>query len=212
MPVVVDYLGGLLGEAALAFGAASGIAHGIGERERFSASGWEKAPKPRQEGQPQGKAVRIGHAGMNKSLTVKEFEVLCSARGGKRLMVIGGRQIGDMIEDHRKISAEAAFAHVGAPSQIPDLHRGRHFLQKRSEPAARAAREIKDLKPKADEAAKREVDLDKLMKRMSEHSQKMEKINTSLEHQYEEWVDRDGRPLSIRRTPPANGMSDWRSR
>jgi hypothetical protein len=49
-PVIADYLGGLVGEAVIAFGAASGISHAVGEAERFDAGGWHKWPAPREEG------------------------------------------------------------------------------------------------------------------------------------------------------------------
>ena len=42
-PILLDYVGGLVGLGALAFGIVSGIAHGIGERDRFKAlSDWRK--------------------------------------------------------------------------------------------------------------------------------------------------------------------------
>ena len=46
-PIVADYLGGLIGFACAAFGAVSGLSHGIGERQRFDTSSWSSRPKPR---------------------------------------------------------------------------------------------------------------------------------------------------------------------
>ncbi len=48
-PVIADYLGGLIGQAALAFGAVSGILQGVLERERFDAHHWHNEPKPVEE-------------------------------------------------------------------------------------------------------------------------------------------------------------------
>ena len=41
-PIIADYIGGLIGLAAVAFGVASGIAHGVGIYERFNAGQWDK--------------------------------------------------------------------------------------------------------------------------------------------------------------------------
>ena len=41
-PILLDYVGGMVGLGALAFGIVSGIAHGIGERDRFDARSWHK--------------------------------------------------------------------------------------------------------------------------------------------------------------------------
>ena len=44
-PVVADGVGGLAALATIAFGASSGICHGVAEKERFNASDWAKPPK-----------------------------------------------------------------------------------------------------------------------------------------------------------------------
>jgi hypothetical protein len=58
-PIILDYLGGLLGSAAIAFGVASGKAHGIGERERFDVRDWHKPPRKKDPEQKFGRTQRI---------------------------------------------------------------------------------------------------------------------------------------------------------
>ena len=49
-PILLDYVGGLVGLGALAFGIVSGIAHGIGERDRFDARSRHKPePQPTED-------------------------------------------------------------------------------------------------------------------------------------------------------------------
>jgi len=45
-PIVADCVGGLAAQAIVAFGAVSGIAHGLASKERFDASSWDKPRKP----------------------------------------------------------------------------------------------------------------------------------------------------------------------
>ena len=56
-PILLDYVGGLVGLGALAFGIVSGIAHGIGERDRFDARSWHKPPKQPSTKRPFGRTV-----------------------------------------------------------------------------------------------------------------------------------------------------------
>ncbi|GKY89450.1 hypothetical protein STA1M1_33190 [Sinisalibacter aestuarii] len=204
-PIISDYLGGLVGEAAVAFGAVSGLAHGIGERERFSASGWEKPPAPR-DGQKGGSQKRVSVPGLNRSLSVPEFEVMCSARGGKRLLVCPDRKvcpngIGDMIADTKRVAAHEALTHLATIAAVPDQRRADHFLEHRVKEVDRNARQVKNLKPKKEEAEQRGVDLERLLVRLADHSDKIGKMRSAFEHMHEEKKDRPhrARPVCPRR-------------
>jgi hypothetical protein len=70
-PIVADYLGGLVGGAALAFGVVSGVAHGINERGRFDASSWHKPPPQRADDTRFGRPTRISIPGLNRSVTLE---------------------------------------------------------------------------------------------------------------------------------------------
>jgi O6-methylguanine-DNA--protein-cysteine methyltransferase len=58
IPVVADYVGGLPGLGALAFGAVGGIAHGVTVNQSFRVSSWRRPPKEDEE-RSGGMAVRV---------------------------------------------------------------------------------------------------------------------------------------------------------
>lgn len=43
VPIIADHMGGLAGQALLAFGAVGGLSHGVTLKERFNANSWVKA-------------------------------------------------------------------------------------------------------------------------------------------------------------------------
>lgn len=189
-PVVADCLGGLVGQAALAFGAVSGIAPGIGERERFDARNWHKPPEPTEENTPFGRAVRVPVPGLDKSMTIKELDVLASARSGRRLCGCGDRTCcphgyASMLEDPRGHAARSQIKSIRDLEAVPDLRRESYFLGGPMTEADRRGREIIALRPLAAEAERRGVKLDELMKRLTKHSQRTEKLRASLEHLHE---------------------------
>ena len=213
-PIVADYLGGIVGEAAIAFGAVSGVAHGIGERERFETSGWEKPPRKPEDGFG-GRAKRITLAGLNRSFTLSEFELLCSARGARQLLVGADRSrfpngVQDMLKDPKGYVASEALRHVEELAGVPDLRRGQHFLEGRMTEVARTARRVKDLKPPKDKAAEKKIDLDKLMKRLNDHSTKTDKLHSSFEHLHADLMERAGRAQAVTRAAPAQGVQGRR--
>ena len=189
-PLIADQLGGLPGLIAMAFGAVSGIAHGIGERERFDVSAWYKPPPERNDDEPFGRAVRIGIPGLGRSATIKELELLASTRGGRKLVACGDRKcclhgLKDMLDDPRRHAAYQAFSQVGALERVPLLSREHFFLNGPMAEADRLAREIKKLKPSESDAQLHEIDPHRLMKRFHEHSRKIEKLRTTLERIHE---------------------------
>lgn len=193
-PIIADHLGGLPALAAMTFGAVSGVAHGIGERERFDARSWHKPPPARKAGDEFGRAVRIGIPGLGKTGTIKELELLASAKGGRRLVACGDRYccqhgLKDMINDPRRHAAYQAIKPVQALEEVPALSREHYFLNGPMLDADRLARGIKQLKPSETEAQRRDIDLDKLMKRYHDHSRKLEQLRTTLEKVHESRSD-----------------------
>ncbi len=83
-PIVADGVGGLAAVAVAAFGAAGGISHGLGEKERFAAGDWNKPPVPRGGGG--GREKRLLVPGLDRLLSVKQVEMLMAAEGGRRLL------------------------------------------------------------------------------------------------------------------------------
>ncbi|MFC7691821.1 hypothetical protein ACFQY5_21840 [Paeniroseomonas aquatica] len=187
-PVIADHLGGLPGQAAVAFGGVSGIAQGIGERERFDTGDWHKPAKPRPDDAKFGRAVRLSIPGLNRTLTRSELDVLASAKNGRRICGCADRACckhgyDSMVTDPRGHAARQFFNSIAKLEAVPDLRRETYFLS-HDGPMAKAdrtAREIKALRPDAAEAARHNVDPEALMKRLADHSRTTEKICTTLE-------------------------------
>ena len=190
-PIIADYLGGLVGQAALGFGVISGLGKGVSERERFEAREWHKPPpKDEDGGGGFGRATRFTIPDLYRSVTLPEMNVLSGARGGKRVCGCGDRsccQNGytDMLADHRGHASRQMFRSIEAIEKVPDLLRGHSFLNGQMANAVRKAREIQSLRPSAAEAERHGVNLDDLMKRMTAHSRKMDKTQASLQNLYD---------------------------
>lgn len=214
-PIVADYLGGVVGEAAISFGTISGIAHGIAERERFNTTGWEKPPRETESGFG-GRATRVPLGVVNRSFNVAEFELLCLARGGRRLLLGNDRSrtsggVQEVLRDPRGFAAQEVTRHLETLSGVPDLHRGQHFLDRRMAEVARTARSVKDLKPPQEKAKEKNIDLDKLMTRLNDHSSKTDKLQSALERQHEELKERAGRAMAVTRASAGSEARGWRS-
>jgi hypothetical protein len=185
-PVIIDHLDGLLGQAVLAFGAASGLAHGIAERNQFDARSWHKDPPPRDESSGFGRKTYISIPGLGRTVSKQELEYLASARGGKS--VVGCQDtccahgVVDMLNDPRRHAARQEFACVEALSKVPDLSREQFFLDKPMRDAERVSRTVKDLKPSQKEAERLMVDWESLDDRLKEHHKKIGKLSDALTH------------------------------
>ncbi|HWA18310.1 MAG TPA: hypothetical protein VG757_04885 [Devosia sp.] len=189
-PIIADYLGGNVAIAALAFGAVSGIAHGIGERERFDARSWHKPPPEKKPEAKGGRAVRIHVAGLDRAVTIPELEVMASARGGRGLVCCNDRSccahgMQDTLGDPRQHAAYQSLASVRDIAAVPDLKREQHFLSGRMADLDRQARLIKELKFPVEEARARKVNADDLTRRLTTHSKQLEKMRLSLEDLHE---------------------------
>jgi hypothetical protein len=214
-PLIADYLGGLVGTAALAFGVVSGVAHGINERERFDAADWHKPPTKVAEDKRFGPATRIAIPGLNRSFKVGELELLSKARGGRRLVSCSDpnccpRGLPDMIAEPRRHAAHQVFRELGQLQGIPDLKREHHFLNGAMTIAERLAREIKNLKPPASEATQRGIDPTKLMARLSDHSRRTEQLHSALLELHDQRGDQIPRARSVqsRETKPETIRKD----
>lgn len=184
-PLVVDYLGGLVGEATLALGAASGIAHGIGESERFDARRWHKPPKERDPERRGGRAKRVSVAAINRSFSVPEYRTLLSARGAKRLLIpdsygAGLKTAADVIHDPKISTSQQAVKNFEELKSVPDAHRATHFMKTRLETAVEQAKQVKNLAPRVEVAKKNGIDIEKLMGRMNEHSKNLQRQSNAL--------------------------------
>lgn len=194
-PVIADYVGGLIGLAAVAFGASSGIAHGVGEYERFNAGQWDKPRQKKEDGGGGGRTIRVVIPGLDKSVTRKELEILANARGGHRLVVCGERECclhgrEDMTKNWRAHFQNQRFRQTRSLELVPDLRRIRHFLDTYMAEADRLARQVKNLK----------IDDKNLTLRLEKHSHLVEMRRTVLENLQEIRGDSPPRaPAAVRR-------------
>jgi hypothetical protein len=186
-PIIIDHLDGLLGQAILAFGAASGLAHGIMERNQFDARAWHKDPEPRDEDSEFGRTTYVPIPGLGRSLKRNELEYLSTARGGKRAVgcqdVCCAHGVTNMISDTRQHAARQAFAAVEVFAPIPDHNREQFFLEKPLRDTERIARTIKDLRPSLKDAARLGIDekgAASLAKRLTEHHGRVLKLSDTL--------------------------------
>lgn len=206
-PIFADHLGGLTGLAALAFGTVSGIAHGIIERERFDASDWHKAPPPRADDASFGRAVRISIPGLNRSATLKELELLATAKGGRRMVGCGDptcRPCGypEMTNDPRRHVEFQAFKAIDRLEGVPDLRREHFFLNGPMTEADRIGRQLRGLKLPAAEAAKYGINPTELMKRLGDHSRKLEQLLSVFERRHESRGDDSHRARPVKSRSP----------
>jgi hypothetical protein len=176
-PIVADYLGGLISLAAVSFGAISGFAEGIGERERFDAREWDKPPMIRGDDHTFGQTKRIAITDFGRTVTATELQKLYEAKGGRRLVACGNRDccphgLPDMLRNPKRHSVYQRQAQIRESETTPDLNRAQHFLDGAMIRANRLAWQIKELRT-SDE---------KLMNRLVQHSRRMEKLRLMLEH------------------------------
>ncbi|HEX8654924.1 MAG TPA: hypothetical protein VF693_06865 [Allosphingosinicella sp.] len=194
--VVLDYVGGLTAHAALAFGAASGLARGLGNQERFDASDWQKFPQPRSaDDQNSGPAKRVRIFGLDRSLTIPELMSLAKARNGHRLVVCSDRDcchrgLEGMVADRKGHYAVQEAKLLRELESVPEPKRTEHFLSHELAIADRTARQIKDIKPLESELKPRKGQTatqaaQKLTERLVAWARRNEKTRSVLENLHE---------------------------
>ena len=174
VPVVADGVGGLVGVAIAAFGAAGGICHGVAEKERFDASDWAKPPQTGGGGRE--KRVLIG--GLDRLLSVKQVDVLMAAQGAKPLLSCHDRTccpngLSDTLKDPKAHYLRQRARQIQELSAVPEARRSQHFLEKELATAERVARSAAKLKA-LDEG------LSKLLQRSSNRLEKMHEVLDAL--------------------------------
>ena len=192
-PIILDYAGGLTGEALISMNVVSGIAHGIGERGSFNVSGWDKAPrKPEEDEERQGgRASRVDVPAFGRSFTIPEMETLLSAKGAKSLLVPTDKRIlpngpSDLRSDVRRLNALEAERRMDIIEATPTLKRPEAFAEVRMKEADQAARKAARLTPSAKVAATHKVDLDKLRARLATTADMIGKLRDVYVAQAEE--------------------------
>jgi len=128
-PAVIDHVGGVVGRALLAFGVASGIAHGLDEHMRFDATPWGRPVKDEEDDDQRrgGGAKRVSVPLLDRTLTAPELNALARAKGGYNLMVCQDRNccrsLEDMIANARRHSIGQESRAMESLNRVPDLMR-----------------------------------------------------------------------------------------
>jgi len=154
-PIVADGVGGLVGVAAAAFGAAGGICHGVAEKERFSAADWHKPPK----GGGGGREKRVLVEGLDRLLSLKQMEALMAAPNARRHLSCGDprccpRGLDDTLKNPKAHYLRQRHGQLVELSGVPESRRIQHFIDKQLAPIEKRARQASKLKVKDEALAK----------------------------------------------------------
>ena len=134
LPIVAEYVGGLIGLALLAFGEVSGIAHGITIQESFDEYGWRKK---RSGGGGIGKRVYIRELDIH--LSPDEAKTLFGAPGAKSKFVCHDTSVcpygaKDMLDRPGSYFAKVRIKQVADLLVIPPKVRAAEFMEKQVRP------------------------------------------------------------------------------
>ena len=196
-PIILDYTGGLTGEALISMNVVSGVAHGIGERGSFNVSGWDKAPRKLNEDEERkgGRAARVDVPVFGRSFTIPEMETLLSAKGAKSLLVPTDKRIlpdgpSDLRSDVRRLNALEAERRIDVIETTPTVKRPEAFAEVRMKEAEQAARKAARLMPSAKVAVENKIDAHKLRARLAENAATIGKLRDVYVAQAEERRER----------------------
>jgi len=155
-PVIADGVGGLAGLAAVAFGAAGGLCHGVAEKERFDASSWTKPPTGGGGG---GREKRVLVEGLDRLLSVKQMDLLMAAPGARRHFSCNDpnccpRGLDDTRKNPKGHYLQQRQQQVETLSRVPELRRAQHYLEQQLAPVRQSAQKAAALEL-GDEGLKR---------------------------------------------------------
>ena len=196
-PIILDYTGGLTGEALISMNLVSGVAHGIGRHSSFDVGGWNRPPrKPDPEEKRQGgQAVRVDVPVFGRSFTIPEMETLLSAKGAKSLLVPTDKRIlpngpSDLRSDARRLNALEVEKWINVIETTPTVKRPESFAEVRMKEADQAARKAARLTPNAKVVTDNKVDIDKLRARLADNAGTIGKLRDVYVAQAEERQER----------------------
>ncbi len=136
VPIVADHMGGIFGLSLMAFGAVSGIAHGITLGERFSANSWRN---PR-EGKGFAPAHRVYFPDLDLMLSVDQAQSLLNSSSrarsqfGCRDTSCCPRGIRDLLENPGRHFLVQRIEEISGLSRVPEALRPQQFLDQRLRP------------------------------------------------------------------------------
>ncbi len=173
-PIIIDGVAGLAALAVIAFGAAGGVAHGVGDMERFDASDWNTPPKEKDSF---GLPTRVLVPALDRQLTRKQFDAIMAAPGGRKAILCSDvdccpRGLTDMWQDPKAHYLYQRRRPLENLSSIPNLRRAQHFIEFELAAVERKARSFARLKISDSETAKV----------VSKESTRLERLSPILEH------------------------------
>jgi hypothetical protein len=140
-PLIADGVGGFAGLAATAFGAVSGISHGVAQKESFDINDWKKPPQ-RGGG---GSTTRVYVHELDRYFTEDQLNAIFAAKGGRPRFGCNDSSCcnhgpEDMIENAHVHFITQRFRQLDDLSGVPETRRAEHFLLRHIDPAVRSAR------------------------------------------------------------------------
>ncbi|MCG6204995.1 hypothetical protein LPW26_10130 [Rhodopseudomonas sp. HC1] len=182
LPLVADGAGGMVGLAVAAFGAASGLCHGVAEKERFDASAWNK-PRPDKKSSG-GNAYSVLLPGVDRLLKKEEAQALIGSPAGRRLLSCPNRNccpsgFEDTLKDPKGHYLRQRAFQCDELSAVQDLLKPKHFIEKMLAAASRTARQVAKLKT-GDE---------KLSETLTKNALRLERMGDVLENLQKTEVD-----------------------
>jgi hypothetical protein len=185
LPLVADGTGGMAGLAITAFGAASGLAHGAAEKERFDASAWNK-PRPDKKSSGGG-GYSVLLPGIDRLLKREEAQALIGAPHARRLLSCQDRSccpagFDDTLKEPKGHYLRQRTFQCEALSAVQDPLKPKHFMETMLAGASRTARQVAKLK----------TGDDKLGAALTKNALRLERMGDVLEnlHKTEEDVMR----------------------
>jgi hypothetical protein len=186
VPIIMDYMAGITGEALLALNVVAGIGHGLDEQTNFQGSAWTEPPPERDPEKRSGRGRRVSVTALGGSFTSKEMDTLLSARGAKSLLLPTDKSvlpggIQDVRRDPRAFNAAEYQRRIEEIAAVPTAKRPDFLCRTRLREIVETRKKAAKLKPKAEVAAEHGVDLDALARRLKDKAAKSEKLRGAYE-------------------------------
>jgi len=164
-PLIADATGGFAGLAAAAFGAVTGISHGVCQKESFDANRWKR---PASKGG--GIGTRIYIPDLDRYLTEEQLNIVFAVKGGKSRVGCTDTSCCPRREDQIEHSDAHMLTRRSRQledlSHVPELRRAEHLLLRHIDPAVRPARQCAQLKLADEKVARVVVEAKKRLTRL----------------------------------------------
>lgn len=187
-PIIADGVGGIVALALLAFGAVGGICHGVAEKERFDASGWN------DERPGRGSERKVLIEGLDRLLSASQATALMESPSGRRHFACAdpsccARGFDDTLRDAKAHYLHQRQKQVTELSAVPPGRRAIYFLDKQLVP----------LKSKLQQGARIQVSDETLAEVLRKSRNRAEKMHMVLHALRMVVSGRDRPPPPIRR-------------